>query len=68
MKEKFNCDNCKDFFWVCEDHHNVPFTGDNDCCGGAGMPCKECNDSDYENEPRMPEGFQVFANKNGVTN
>ena len=40
------CKNCDSTGWVCEDHKNRPFEGmsDNGCeCGGAGMPCNECN-------------------------
>jgi len=40
------CKNCDGCGWVCEDHHDEPWagiTGADPCCGGAGMPCQECN-------------------------
>lgn len=53
----FKCENCKDNFWVCEEHDNVPFTGrDQECCGGAGMPCPQCNAVEPPEFPRMPPG------------
>jgi hypothetical protein len=54
------CNNCKDEAWVCEDHHDVPFDGNNNCCGGAGMPCKVCNESDEDNPPRMPKDMEIL--------
>lgn len=38
------CTNCGGERWVCENHSNMPWTGElNECCGGAGMPCPACN-------------------------
>jgi hypothetical protein len=37
------CESCGDCFWVCENHPDKPWDGDSLCCGGAGMPCQECN-------------------------
>lgn len=49
------CTTCADCRWVCENHPNVPWaglTGGEECCGGAGMPCPDCNFSDppWEND------------------
>lgn len=40
------CSNCADCGWVCENHVDHPWAGlaaVDECCGGAGMPCAECN-------------------------
>ena len=30
--------------WVCENHPDKPWEGEHACpCGGAGMPCRNCN-------------------------
>lgn len=48
-----NCKRCDGTGWVCENHPDVPWaglTGEPRCrsnvegCGGAGMPCPDCND------------------------
>jgi hypothetical protein len=31
---------------------------DHDGCGGAGMPCPDCNVCNEDNPPRLPTGFQ----------
>jgi hypothetical protein len=41
-----------------------PWEGERACpCGGAGMPCPNCNMTD--NEPRTPEGFRTDVDKKG---
>lgn len=37
-----NCVICKGFGWVCENHADVVWGTNKECCGGAGMPCT-CN-------------------------
>lgn len=42
------CQICDDGGWVCERHPDRPFKGTSittrSCtCGGAGMPCRDCN-------------------------
>jgi hypothetical protein len=38
------CALCEDGGWVCENHPERPWGGSHACqCGGAGMPCPECN-------------------------
>lgn len=52
------CPTCKGERWVCEDHPDVPWNGDQECCRGAGMPCPACNASnDRSKPPAMPPGF-----------
>jgi hypothetical protein len=51
------CARCRDVGWVCERHDDKPW--EHDGCGGAGMPCPDCNVSNEDNPPRLPEGFQV---------
>jgi hypothetical protein len=53
-----NCSKCKDQLWVCENHPDRPWIGDGCClCGGAGMPCPACNQTDKGEFPALPEGF-----------
>jgi hypothetical protein len=49
---EMKCPNCNDKKWVCEVHKDKDWEN---CCGGAGMPCPECNDPD---EPEDPPGFR----------
>lgn len=42
------CQICKGFGWICENHQGLPFDHDDEC-GGAGDPCI-CNPN-YE--PRL---------------
>src|SRR5258708_2119157 len=52
--------------WVCENHPDQPWEGENACpCGGAGMPCRICNMSDDEAGPRLPKGFKTQFDKKG---
>ena len=42
-----NCTRCDNTGWVCETHKYRPWDGSNACgCGGAGMPCPDCNPFD----------------------
>ena len=60
------CLNCEDCGWVCENHESVPWEGPNACkCGGAGMPCFECNPCDAETPPRPLTGSTIIFDKNG---
>ena len=69
MNKMRNCENCQDEGWVCEGHHDVPFDGNNKCCGGAGIPCKLCNESDQYNPPRMQKDMEILWTKeNGRLN
>lgn len=41
-----NCERCSDERWVCEDHDTIGWPCAQEraqCCGGAGMPCPDCN-------------------------
>lgn len=51
-----DCRTCDGEGWVCEDHPDKPWGNGKNCCGGAGMPCRICNPSDYSTPPRMPPG------------
>jgi hypothetical protein len=47
-----DCPRCEGIGWVCENHPAVPWAGmtgeptcrGNEGCGGAGMPCPDCNE------------------------
>jgi hypothetical protein len=58
------CARCDDDRWVCEAHDERPWgTSPRACrCGGAGMPCPSCNQSD---PPRMPPGFKIDVDEEG---
>lgn len=45
MSEQLVCKRCASTGWVCENHDDKPWDADElSCgCGGAGMPCQECN-------------------------
>jgi hypothetical protein len=67
------CSVCKGACWVCEDHPDKTWGGAIDredaCyCGGAGMPCPACNESDREHKPKMPTGYRTIFDKNGWRN
>jgi hypothetical protein len=54
-----HCLLCDDDGWVCETHSDQPFSGPHACrCGGAGMPCPQCNPSSEDEPPRLPKGFE----------
>jgi hypothetical protein len=50
------CFRCADSGWTCEDRPDRPWQGPRACtCGGAGMPCPDCNRPDDDDEvPRLP--------------
>lgn len=59
----FKCKSCRDMFWVCENHPEIPSYGDpkRDCpCGGAGTPCKKCNPCDDEHPMKFHKGFEII--------
>jgi len=57
---------CEGCGWVCESHPERPWEGEHACtCGGAGMPCPNCNPADERTAPRPPEGFKTQADKKG---
>jgi hypothetical protein len=61
------CAWCDDAGWVCEDHPDRPWGGTSSridaChCGGAGVPCKHCNDGD---PPQKSGIVQVIADADG---
>jgi hypothetical protein len=60
------CDCCEDCGWVCENHPEKPWGGEHACgCGGAGMPCPNCNVSGDDSSPRPPKGFRTEFDKKG---
>lgn len=64
------CTNCHSTGWVCENHNDVAWygvmpDGAYKCCGGAGMPCKECNPCDEYNPPRFAADFVVVLDERG---
>jgi len=60
------CATCRDTFWVCEDHPDKPWDGEDACgCGAAGMPCPVCNPADADHPPKPPAGMTVQADKKG---
>lgn len=64
MIEQPDCPTCDNSGWVCENHPDVPWDdGDADCCGGAGMPCRDCNPCDAQTPPRLPAGSRVIWTK-----
>lgn len=55
---------CEDCGWVCENHPNRAFEGVHACrCGGAGVPCPNCNPADETTTPQPPAGFTVDVGK-----
>jgi hypothetical protein len=53
----FKCRRCQDARWVCENHPDRPWGHHpDDCCGGAGMPCPDCNAVKGE-RPKMSADF-----------
>ena len=49
---------------MCEKHPEKPWEGEH-ACGGAGMPCPNCNASDEEAALRPPKGFRTIFDKKG---
>ena len=68
------CEICGDARWVCEDHVDKPWGGASEredaChCGGAGMPCPACNQTQGIEPPEMPPGYRSIIDKeDGWTN
>jgi hypothetical protein len=53
-----NCSICQDTYWVCESHPAMPWDGPAACgCGGAGMPCPDCNQPADDERPALPAGL-----------
>ncbi len=50
------CERCHGSRWVCEDHPNQ-LSGHGEC-GGAGMPCPDCN---TEEPPMKPSGWRSIV-------
>ncbi len=65
LQDDIDCKACANEGWVCENHPEKAWGGGYGCCGGAGTPCKECNESDRDNPPRMPEGSIIICDKDG---
>jgi hypothetical protein len=64
-----NCIFCADTGWVCENHPRRPWEGPHACdCGGAGMPCPECNIPEEGAAPRAPESVKTEVDKGGWRN
>lgn len=61
------CSVCEDCGWVCETHPDRPFQGERACTcgGGAGEPCRFCNASDEDTQPRMLNDFRIEFDKRG---
>jgi hypothetical protein len=51
------CHRCEDARWVCENHPNKPWGGKENNCGGAGMPCPDCNHPKDGERPLMSADF-----------
>jgi hypothetical protein len=63
---QMNCLLCEDCGWVCEIHPDRPWDGEHACtCGGAGMPCPQCNPSDLDHPPRPPAGTHIEFDEKG---
>ena len=56
MSKLVSCEACDSTGWVCEGHQDQPWQGPRACgCGGAGAPCKRCNDME---PPRVADMIQ----------
>lgn len=56
MSDTRDCQTCDNTGWVCEQHPDKPWDGGSDkgCdCGGAGMPCGDCNTSNPPDQSRV---------------
>lgn len=69
-RTRVRCDVCNGCFWVCENHNDRPWDGDNACnCGGAGMPCPKCNVSTLGEVPKELAGSTTICSiPNGERN
>jgi hypothetical protein len=66
MASGSRCLLCEDCGWVCENHPSKPFDGERACtCGGAGMPCPNCNPAEEGTVPRQPKGSRTDVDKKG---
>lgn len=59
------CKKCEDTYWVCETHGTGDWSNCPDCEVKSGIPCPECNPSDYDNPPKMEPGFKIIYDKDG---
>ena len=56
-----NCTRCDNTGWVCETHKYRPWDGSNACgCGGAGMPCPDCNPFDRDHPPSTERCYSLL--------
>ncbi len=67
---KIKCDICDDAGWVCEAHPDTPWAGTSSrgdaCdCGGAGMPCDQCNPCDEAHPPQKTGMIRIIVDKDG---
>ena len=52
------CQRCRVVRWVCENHPDKPWDRDHErTCGGAGMPCPDCNEPREGERPAMSADF-----------
>jgi hypothetical protein len=61
------CKTCADTRWVCEEHPRRPWGSGhpNACqCGGAGMPCPDCNEPKAGERPVLPADFTPTFDSN----
>ena len=68
-----DCAVCGGARWVCEDHTEKAWGGASDredaChCGGAGLPCLDCNPCDNDHPPEMPPGYQSLIDEDSTVN
>ena len=53
-----DCPRCQNARWVCENHPDKPWTPEHEAvCGGAGMPCPDCNEPRNDERPAMGGDF-----------
>jgi hypothetical protein len=50
-----NCPNCLGIGWVCENHPQMPWSDEDGCTCGAGMPCACNTGEDTDNVPDISE-------------
>jgi hypothetical protein len=63
---KIACIYCADTGWTCENHPRRPWEGPHACdCGGAGLPCVNCNLSDDDIAPQTPNGLTTGFDQKG---